>query len=147
MKYILQRQFEHELSARREYLLSTYHKFFVVYSVTPTYIEMESFPFDDNSVLLLYGHCNWIIKYCLANHSSISQKTKIIHSCFPSFVANAIHQEKVYFSKVNALGYTECFNGIPFGFNFKISNSELDAYNSAHLPFWEQIRFAYKKVG
>ena len=53
MTYILQRVFESELAARKEYLLHTYHFYFIEVNRTPSFIELKSFPFIDDDIIML----------------------------------------------------------------------------------------------
>lgn len=146
MTYILQLSFEPELAVRKEYLLHTYHLYFVEVNRTSSFIELRSFPFRDDNIVMLYGHCPWLLRYFAAYGAELKAKTKIINSCYPNIAVRLLKQKHIYFSKVNSVGEACCYDGSNFGFSFDITDSELDAFNSAHLPLMEQINFAYERV-
>ena len=146
MTYILQRVFESELAARKEYLIHTYHFYFIEVNRTPSFIELKSFPFIDDDIIMLYGHCPWLLSYFAIYGPELKEKTKIINSCYPDRILPILKQKHIYYSKVSSTGEAYCYDGSSFGISFDITDSELDALNSAHLPFMEQIEFAYKKV-
>lgn len=146
MTYLLQPLFTSELVARKEYLFLTYHFFFVEVKKTPDFIELKSFPFRNDNVVMLYGHCPWLLHYFAVYGSELKKKTKIINSCYPNLILSLIKQKNIYYSKVSTTGETYCYDGNKYGISFDITDSELDALNSAHLPLIEQIKFAYKKV-
>lgn len=146
MTYILQSQFESELSARKEYLLNTFHLYFVEVKRTHTFIELQSFPFKDDNIVMLYGHYPWILFYFMTYGAALKYKTKIINSCYPHLAIPLLKQENIFYSKVNSFGEACCYDGRKFGIPFNITDSELDALNSAHLPLMDQIKFAYERV-
>ena len=146
MTYILQLLFEPELAARKEYLLHTYHFYFVEVKRTPGFIELKSFPFRDDNIVMLYGHWPWLLRYFTAHGAELKDKTKIINSCYPHLAVPLLKQKHIYYSKVNSAGEACCYDGKNFGISFEITDSELDALNSAHLPLMEQIEFAYERV-
>lgn len=146
MTYILQALFNSELEARKEYLLHTYHRYFVEVKRTSSYIELKSFPFTDDNIVMLYGHCPWIIRYFEKNGAQFRRKIKIINSCYPDIFVWVTNQKYVYYSKVNLAKEACCYTGKNYGISFDVTDSELDALNSAHLPLMEQIEFAYERV-
>ena len=68
------------------------------------------------------------------------------NSCYPAIVVPLLKQKQIYYSKVNERGEACCYDGGAFGLSFDVTDSELDALNSAHLPLMEQIGFAYERV-
>ena len=146
MTYILQPLFEPELAARKEYLLYAYHFYLVEVKRTSNFIELKSFPFRDDNIVMLYGHYPWIMFFFAKYGAELKDKTKIINSCYPSLAVPLLKQHHIYYSKVNSNGEACCYDGSNFGFSFDITDSELDALNSAHLPLIEQIKFAYERV-
>lgn len=146
MTYILQPRFQDELSYRREYLFLTFHLYFVEVRRTASFIELHSFPFVEDNILLLYGHAPWVVRYFNQYGSMHKKKLKIINSCFPDRIVPLLNQRSVFYSKVNSDGENCCYDGNAYGFSFPITNSELDAFNCAQLPFEKQIAFAYKRV-
>ena len=128
MNYILQPLFEPELASRKDYLLHTFHFYFIEVQRTANFIELRSFPFRNDDIVILYGHYPWILDY------------------FAAIVVPLLKQKQIYYSKVNERGEACCYDGGAFGLSFDVTDSELDALNSAHLPLMEQIGFAYERV-
>ena len=146
MTYILQTSFRDELPHRREYLFQTFHRYFVEIRRTEDFIELHSFPFVEDNIILLYGHAHWVVHYFNRYGSIHKKKLKIINSCYPDKIVPLLNQRSVFYSKVNADGVNDCYDGDTYGFAFPITDSELDAFNCAQLPFEQQIAFAYERV-
>lgn len=146
MTYILQSLFEPELAARKKYLLYTYHFYFVEVNRTSRFIELKSFPFRDDNIIMLYGHFDWLLCYFAVYGAALKEKTKIINSCYPDYTIPLLKQKHVYYSKVNSAGEACCYDGSNFGLSFDVTDSELDALNSAHLPLMKQLELAYERV-
>lgn len=146
MTYILQPLFKSELASRKDYLLHTFHFYFVEVERTTDYIELRSFPFRNDDIVILYGHFSWVLHYIKEHRLELAQKIKVINSCYPAIVVPLLKQKQIYYSKVNEKGEACCYDGGAFGLSFDVTDSELDALNSAHLPLLEQIGFAYERV-
>ena len=97
-------------------------------------------------IVILYGHYPWILDYFAEHRLELERKIKIINSCYPAIVVPLLKQKQIYYSKVNERGEACCYDGGAFGLSFDVTDSELDALNSAHLPLMEQIGFAYERV-
>ena len=146
MTYILQTRFQDELPHRKDYLFQTFHLYFVEIHRAADFIELHSFPFVEDNIILLYGHAPWVVRYFNRYGSIHQKKLKIINSCYPDRIVPLLNQRLVFYSKVNADGVNDCYDGDTYGFAFPITNSELDAFNCAQLPFEQQIAFAYERV-
>lgn len=146
MIYILQPLFESELASRKDYLLHTFHFYFIEVQRTSKFIELRSFPFINDDIVILYGHCPWVLRYFAEHRLELEQKIKVINSCYPAMVVPLLKQKQIYYSKVNEKGKACCYDGGAFGLSFDVTDSELDALNSSHLPLLEQIGFAYERV-
>ena len=146
MNYILQPLFEPELASRKDYLLHTFHFYFIEVQRTANFIELRSFPFRNDDIVILYGHYPWILDYFAEHRLELERKIKIINSCYPAIVVPLLKQKQIYYSKVNERGEACCYDSGAFGLSFDVTDSELDALNSAHLPLMEQIGFAYERV-
>lgn len=144
--YILDMVFSDELTARQDYLLHTFHLYFPEISRTDSYIKLRSFPFQRTEIVIIYGHYPWVCDYLHENEAELRRRVKIIHSCCPDIILSQSGQQQVYFCKVNQFGDALRYDGKLYGIPFNVTASELDALNTAHLPLWEQIRFAYKRV-
>lgn len=146
MTYILQRRFQHELPYRKDYLLRTFHLYFVEVNRTDDFLELRSFPFVEDDIVLLYGHAPWVVRYFNRYGSIHKKKLKVINSCFPNRIVPLLGQRSIYYSKVSSEGVNYCYDGSTYGLSFPVTDSEIDALNCAQRPFLEQISFAYERV-
>ena len=63
VRYILQCCFENELKARQEYLYLALNTYFVVVDRNNSLIELRSFPYNDDNIVMLYGHNYWVKRF------------------------------------------------------------------------------------
>lgn len=147
VRYILDRRLEIQLLPHKDYLYQVFHQYFVETDRTSKYIELSNFPTTTGDVLFVYGHCGWVIEFFLAQKHQVTERIKVINSCYPQKVLPFLLPiQNVYYSKVNSRGEDHLRDGTAFGFDFDITDSELDLFNARHLPLMQQIQSAYVKV-
>ena len=147
VRYIIQRCFENEINARQEYLYLTLKVYFVVIDRNDSFIELRSFPYSDDNIVMLYGHNYWVSRFFEVYGNKIKSCIKIVNSCdLVDSKSVFIGQKNVFFSKSDNYGRVCCYDGNSFGLAFDVTTSELDFLNSSKLPLMKQIQFAYRKV-
>lgn len=147
MRYLIQTRFEDELKARQEYLYLVFKTHFIIVNRNQSFIEMQSFPFVDDHIILLYGHNNWIESFFTAYGEDVKNDIKVVTAC-DLFRHKAVlnGQKNLFYCKVDKNGYVPCYKGEQFNMSFDISQSELELLNNADLPFKEKVNFAYRRV-
>jgi hypothetical protein len=147
VRYILQCCFENELKARQEYLYLALNTYFVVVDRNNSLIELRSFPYYDDNIVMLYGHNYWVKRFFVVYGNKIKNCLKIVTSC--DLIDNGslfVGQKNLYYSKSDDYGRVYCYEGNAFGLSFDVTTSELDFLNSSKLPLMRRIQFAYRKV-
>lgn len=147
MRYILQPSFKNELEGRQKYLFLVFNLYFIqVPGIFNDSIELESFPFEQDNILILYGHNYWIRSFFHEFGRQIKNKTKIVNSCdWMDSRKVFAGQKDLYFNKTQN-GSLICYSGKEFNLPFDVSQSELELLNLKSLTFKEKVQFAYRKV-
>lgn len=149
MIYLLQPEFESELSARQEYLSVAFNSYFILIERNSEFIGLQSFPLTPDNIIIFYGHNSWIAKLFLKLRDYIKEDIKIINSCDIGFLFEQYlfkDYTDIYFSKTDEYGFVPCYKGSLFNLSFDATQSEIEMLNKSHLPLIERIHFAYRKV-
>ena len=136
------------LCNRQQFLFDTYGLFFLRKKENGNFIILQSFPFVDDNIIFIHGHYPATQKLVNENASCFTGKTIIINSCKPMQIAYSLKctKSKIFYSIVDTHGYAQLRDGLHFGFNFKILDSELNAYNHRHLPLTQQLEKSYERL-
>lgn len=131
MKLILDSKMEQELIDRFAYMYDVFHTYMLVNKKTDYYIESSSFPKNGLEYTFIIGHDSFVIKY-LSEHSIDTEKLVII-ACGAKYIAylnsKNIVCSKIYIAKTKKY-FLNVYSGNEVGFNFDITESELDLYNN-----------------
>lgn len=147
MVYILQPKFESELSYRCEYLSRAFSLYFVPVYKSQHFIELHSFPFVYDHVIMFYGHNNWVRLLFLSYGEHFKNDIKIINSCdFYDKDKVFKEQKNIYYSKTDENGYVQCFDGSAYNLPFDVTRSEIEVLSKPASSFMDKITFAYRKV-
>lgn len=147
IRYVMPRSMEYEATARKAYLYDTFHLSFLERSGDPDFIELVSFPFVKRQYLFLCGHNGQVIDYLKRHRYDLTEEIKVITSCTPRAILECLPWLKnVYFCKTNWRGYAFLRYGAAFGFDFDITDSELDLYNAKGCNLLERIQSSYRKM-
>lgn len=144
MRYLLHESQVNELVSRKIYLYDVFHIFFLPGHPEGRYIPLSPIGVKGPSILFITGHTNYVQEYLDSNIAEIPEKTIVITSCFGvSFKKYA--SKKTIFVPDGAGSLCLLRDGTPFGFNFDISDSELNLYN-APGEIMNRIKSAYKAL-
>lgn len=107
-------------------------------------IELECFSICKMDIIIIIGHYYSVDRYISKNASSLECETLIIISCFVNRMdLNKLKKvKKIYVSK-SKNGETERYIGRDYGFNFKITDSELMLYNTKKMELQERIKKSF----
>lgn len=132
MRYLLRCGNKAETIARREYLEQTFHLWFVEKGTIDSFIVLESIPLSaESDICLIYGH-NTEVATLLKNHrESIPEKNIFIIACLTNNPKDFIVPcKKVFIAPQKRGEGVKLRNGTEFGFDFDISDVELNLFNS-----------------
>ena len=131
MKLILDNKLKNELSDRFSYMYDVFHTYMKIDKKTEKYIEASSFPKQGLDYIFIIGHSGFVAKY-LANSKIFTEKL-IVVSCGAENLINYnsknIRCEEIYIGKSKKTT-VDRFSGEELGFNFDITESEVDLYNN-----------------
>lgn len=132
MRYLLRDGNQSEISARREFLELTFHLWFIPKGTVGSFVVLESIPSSaEKEICLVYGHNNEVANLLKYHRESIPEKNIFIIACLTKNPKDFIVPCKQIFiapQKKNA--GVKLRAGNEFGFEFDISDVELDLFNS-----------------
>ena len=154
MRYFLDRRVGACKDARREYLYETFKVFFIELpssavgeGLNRTAIVFQSFPstFEEN-ICIICGH-NSFVAHILQNYGSeIPEKEIFIISCAHGYREQYhVKGKKVYLvPQVNE--YVNQHSGQAFGFEFAITDAELNMYNNSKATAKEKLLAEFERI-
>ena len=151
MKYIVFKDkynLEEEMKARKRYI---YNTFTGVYRIEEkeysNRIELVCFSILPIDIIVLIGHYNRVNQYILENEENIECDTLIIISCFVNKMKlKKLKKVKRIYASKTTNGETEILIGKDYGFDFKITKSELILYNTRKVEMNERIKKSFSYV-
>ena len=95
-------------------------------------------------ILFITGHTGYVLDYLTRAVKNIPEKMIVITSCMGQSFKKYATRKEIY---VPDLNQPVCLlrDGRPYGFDFEISDAELDLYNSTGT-ITERIQSAYKRL-
>lgn len=110
-------------------------------------IELECYSILKIDIIILIGHYNSVNRYILINAKYIECDTLLIISCFiDKMKLNKLKRVKRIYASKSKNGETERYIGNDYGFNFKITDSELILYNTRKIEINERVKRAFDYV-
>lgn len=129
MRYMLHKSQLAELVARQEYLYDIFRLYFLPGKPEGSYIPLIPVGPTQIDMLFITGHIYDVRRYLDTYITQIPEKSIVITSCFGLTFQRYTSQKEIYVPNPN-LNLCHVRNGKPYGFNFSISDAELDFYNA-----------------
>lgn len=144
MRYLLHESQRDELAARRIYLYEIFHMYFIPEALEGSYIPLRPLGPSRMDILFITGHTNHVRKYLETTIDHIPEGIIVITSCIGSSFRHFAAKKDIY---VPNLQKPLCHvrDGRPYGFEFPISDAELDLYNATG-EIMERIAKAYDRL-
>lgn len=133
MRIILPKDKETEIKARLEYLFGVFNLYFMVKREDNYCIELTSIPYNTLDYLLIIGHNGFVERYMINRKDTMREENIVLISCELKILrySNLFSDKNIYVSQESyQYGQTTCYKGQDYGFEFNISDAELDLYNS-----------------
>lgn len=131
MKLILDNRLKNELVDRFAYMYDVFHTYMQINKKAEYYIEASSFPKHELDYIVIIGHNIFIAQYLINNR--IFAEKLIVISCdaepIINYNSNNIRCSEIYIAKSDK-STVDRFLGEEYGFNFDITESEIDLYNN-----------------
>ena len=129
MRYLIHESQLYEARARCEYLYDIFHLYFLPGKPEGSYTPFVPVGSGVDDILFITGHTGSVHAYLRAYVNTIPEKDIVITSCMgPSFKQYA-SKKAIYVPDVSKK-YCDIRDGQAYGFGFKISDAELDFYNT-----------------
>ena len=141
MRYLLDSEQASELSARQRYLYDVTKLYYLPGAPEGSFIPMIPFGSTGPDIVFITGHCDRVKDYLKQWIDRIPEKTLVITSCLGYSFAQFALLKNVYVPR--ALIICSVRKGSLYGFDFDISDAELDFYNTQG-NIEDRIRSAYK---
>ena len=141
MRYLIHESQLNEMSARKEYLFDVFHLFFLPGTPEGSYIPFVPLGEKGLDILFITGHTGSVFAYLDKMITKIPEKSIVITSCYGERFKKFANKKNIYVPKsCNELCCIR--NGKPYGFDFNISDAELDFYN-VQGDIMSRIKSAY----
>lgn len=141
MRYLLHKSQDYELPARLVYLYDIFRLYFHTGKPEGEFISSCPVGRCEPDYLFITGHTNKVQEYLDGTILAIPEKAIVITSCIGTSFRRFASRKAIYVPKQKT-PYCEIRNGQPFGFDFCISDPELDFYN-ANGTIPERLQAAY----
>ena len=144
MRYLLHETQQRELQARQKYLFDVFRMYFLPGKPEGGFIPLKPVGMDIPDVLFITGHTKYVRDYLSRAIKSVPEKTIVITSCMGRSFKIFAKRKEIY---VPNLQQPLCLlrNGLPYGFDFEISDAELYFYNATGT-IMERIQSAYERL-
>ncbi|CDE95851.1 putative uncharacterized protein [Clostridium sp. CAG:914] len=142
MKYVLLRKkvFAEEIKSRQEYL----YDIFKVYTIPfyfDNYVELRSIPENFGNIIFINGHNGQVHSYLMSK--KIEENVIVMITCYQGLVQTVnLNNKKMFFTDIT----TDKLNGKEYGFNFEITNSELNLYNCPYTSLNDKIEYSFERI-
>lgn len=144
MRYLLHESQHDELLARQKYLYDVFHLYFIPDISDNGFITLKSVGCCFNEILFITGHDRYVMNYLRTCSEFITETTIVITSCggdrFKEYANN-----KTLFVPDDDQYFCYYRDGRPFGFDFPITDNELNLYNT-NGSIIDRIRQVYKQI-
>lgn len=147
MRYLLRHGNISELYSRIQYLYDTFHLWFVNTGSMGDFEILEAFPFNiEEDIVLLYGHNREIQDLLKRESKHIREKYVYIIACKPTETGGYFVPQKHIFVSPQIKKSVELLRGEEFGFDFDITEVELNLYNSYEENIFRKLNTTFKCI-
>ena len=144
MRYLLHKSQRDEIAGRQLYLYDVFHMYFLPGNPEGGFIPLTPLGPDGMDILFLTGHTDCVENYLQNTIGSTPEKTIVITSCMGKLFKKYTSKKVIY---VPDLQQPLCLlrDGKPYGFDFNISDAELDFYNASGT-IMDRVNSAYARL-
>ena len=146
MRYFLRKEQRSELSLRRQYLYDVFKLYFIQTGEIGGFYILESFPFVNDDIALIYGHNYEIVFFFKKYSAELKEKNIAIISCETDVPKGYFLKNKKIFLAPQRKGKAELLIGKDYSFEFDITDAELLLYNSRIQDAFEKISSVFLEI-
>lgn len=149
MRYLIHKNHIKELAERQSYLYDIFHMYFLPGKPEGSYIPLFPLGTNEPDIMFITGHFNQVRDYLSSHLHQITKSKIVITSCLGELLERLLNikyytKKDIYIPK-NYKALCPVRQGKIFGFDFEISDAELDFYNTKG-DIMERIDFVYEKL-
>ena len=144
MRYLIHETQLHEIRARCDYLYYIFKLYFLPGKPEGKYTPLYPIGEKGPDILFITGHTPDIHIYLQKYFTSIPEKEIVITSCMGASFKRYAAKKAIYVPNINHK-FCDCRNGEAYGFEFKISDAELNFCN-AEGNLSRKIETAYRRL-
>lgn len=144
MRYLLHQSQLNELVGRQSYLYDIFQMYFLPGTPEGSYIPLIPLGDKGPDVLFITGHNDQVQDYLSTYIKQIPEHCIVITSCMGRFFKRFAAKKEVYVPDIHQ-DYCLLRDGRSYGFEFDISDAELDFYNASG-SIKERIQAAYDRL-
>lgn len=148
MRYLLRNGNKSELSARIELLELTFRLWFIPKGTIGSFTILESFPLSiEKDICLIYGH-NTEVAHLIEEHiENIPEKSLYIIACLTDNPKDFIvPSKKIFIAPQEKDEGVKLRAGNEFGFDFDISDVELNLFNSRTKNIRDKLSAVFERM-
>ena len=145
MRYLIHESQRALLSARREYLYDVFGLYFLPGSPEGGYIPLIPVGKCDVDALFITGHLDQVCMFLWQKLKRVPERKIIITSCYGECFRPFVSSSKAIYVPRALNKDCELFDGHLFGFDFPISDVELEFYNASGNVM-ERIHQVYTRL-
>ena len=129
MRYLIHESQLNEVRARCEYLYDVFKLYFLPGKPEGSYTPFIPVGSEGEDILFITGHANYVHSYLDTHLNCIPEKMIVVTSCLGQSFTKYARQKTIYVPDISKK-YCDIRNGCAYGFDFMISDAELDFYNA-----------------
>ena len=148
MRCFIQKELIDTLPGRVQ-LLQDITKLYMVKCISNTtrFFCYQSFPFNQHKdICIIYGHNN-LVSELLNHNDDVTEKSIYLISCAKDYRPTySVKKKDVYIAPQNEDDYLIPYKGSYFGFDFDITDVELNLYNCRKLGFEKALKNCFERL-
>ena len=135
-----------ELSLRCQYLYDVFKLWFIPTGEIGSFIILKSFPFNNDDILLIYGHNYEIVHLFDRYKNKIKEENIAIISCETNVNKGYLLNGKRIFLAPQRNRKSPLLSGTEYEFKFDITDAELRLYNCKIPSPLEKIACVFMRI-
>lgn len=129
-----------EIRSRQEYLNDVF-KVYTIPFYHKNYVELKSIPEYYGNTIFINGHNNRVYHFLL--NQTPKEYNFVLITCYFGVVKKLNFKDKaVFFTDI----ITDRLNGKEYGFDFEITDSEINLYNCPYSSVEDKIRYSFERI-
>lgn len=147
MRYLISKTKAQSKIARREYIFEAFKLYTLEKAEeSNTFIVLDSIPLNSEDILFIIGHDQEVYQYLKENMSFIKESNIVAITCFPTKLIDLENSKKTLYIPKDKSLFIKSYDGSSSGFDFDITDCELDLYNSKEKTLLEKVEMCMTKL-